>query len=137
MPMKRHLYPKNWRTIATIIKYLAKWKCQQCDRPCLRPNQDWFTFCSDLLHEGSTWYEETFENIQNPTTGKWAIAERKGRFILTVAHLDQNPRNNQRENLKALCPTCHNRHDAPHRAKNAKRTRYENKHRGQLKLWNS
>lgn len=133
--MKRHLYPKNWRTIATIIKYLANWKCQQCDRPCLRPNQTWDELYEDFIETGSDWVNEACEFDEKD--GKLTSRHFKGRFILTVAHLDQNPANNEPSNLKALCPTCHNRHDAPHRAKNAKRTRYENKHRGQLKLWNS
>lgn len=36
--------------------------------------------------------------------------------VLTVAHLDHDPRNNGDENLAALCQRCHNRYDAKHRA---------------------
>ena len=42
----------------------------------------------------------------------------KARIILTVAHLDNDPTNNERKNLKALCQRCHNRYDAAFRAKN-------------------
>jgi 5-methylcytosine-specific restriction endonuclease McrA len=33
--------------------------------------------------------------------------------VLTVAHLDHDPRNCADDNLKALCQRCHNRYDAP------------------------
>lgn len=51
----------------------------------------------------------------NPATGS--------RVILTVAHLDHDPTNNSRANLRALCQLCHNRHDAPVRAANRKNRR--------------
>ena len=35
------------------------------------------------------------------------------RVILTIAHLDQDPTNNDTENLVAPCQYCHNRLDAP------------------------
>ena len=43
------------------------------------------------------------------------------RVVLTIAHMDQNPRNNTDSNLRALCQRCHNTHDAPFRAANRKR----------------
>jgi 5-methylcytosine-specific restriction endonuclease McrA len=36
--------------------------------------------------------------------------------VLTVAHLDHDPRNCDPSNLKAWCQRCHNRYDAPMRA---------------------
>lgn len=53
------------------------------------------------------------------------------KIILTIAHLDQDPTNNgepgDRPNLKALCQKCHNTHDAPYRAANARETRLRKK----------
>jgi len=37
------------------------------------------------------------------------------RIVLTVAHLDHQPENCDRANLKALCQRCHNSYDMPHR----------------------
>lgn len=54
------------------------------------------------------------------------------KIVLTIAHLDQDPTNNADENLAALCQRCHNRHDAPHRAKNASKTRHAKKSDGDL-----
>ncbi len=52
----------------------------------------------------------------NPVTGS--------KVVLTVAHLDHNPRNNNDDNLKALCQKCHLAYDAKHHAKNAAETRF-------------
>jgi len=45
------------------------------------------------------------------------------KVVLTVAHLDHNPANCARENLRALCQRCHLRYDAKQHARNAKLTR--------------
>lgn len=47
------------------------------------------------------------------------------KVVLTVAHLDHNPQNNDEGNLRALCQRCHLTYDAKHHAKNASRTRDE------------
>lgn len=47
----------------------------------------------------------------------------KGQVVLSTAHVDQDPTNNQLDNLLLLCQACHNRLDAPHRHHNASRTR--------------
>ena len=39
------------------------------------------------------------------------IEGKKGKIILTVAHLDQDPTNNSFTNLSALCQKCHFSHD--------------------------
>ena len=44
----------------------------------------------------------------------------KSKVVLTVHHLDFNPKNNERYNLIALCQRCHNRLDAKYRARNRK-----------------
>lgn len=49
-------------------------------------------------------------------------------IILTIAHLDQDPTNNDHANLRALCQRCHNRHDMPHRRKNAAATLARKRH---------
>lgn len=38
------------------------------------------------------------------------------KVVLTVAHLDHDPRNCDPSNLRAWCQRCHNRYDAPSRA---------------------
>jgi hypothetical protein len=38
------------------------------------------------------------------------------RIVLTVAHLNHDPRDNREENLKALCQWCHLNYDKLHHA---------------------
>lgn len=45
------------------------------------------------------------------------------KIILTIAHLDHDPTNNDPGNLRALCQRCHNRHDAAHRAETRRMSR--------------
>ena len=46
------------------------------------------------------------------------------RVVLTVAHLDHDPTNNARDNLRALCQKCHNDYDRAHRAETRARTEH-------------
>jgi hypothetical protein len=51
--------------------------------------------------------------------------------VLTVAHLNQDPSDNDPTNLRALCAPCHLRHDAPYRSANGQAKRERD---GQLSL---
>ena len=44
--------------------------------------------------------------------------ETDSRVVLTVAHLDHSPANNDESNLAALCQKCHNSYDAKKQAQN-------------------
>lgn len=113
MPIDRSLYPENWEEIALQVKTEAKWICQQCGRQCKRSDECWAEFARRGCLSGEI-------------DGKY------NRYILTVAHLDQNPANNDRSNLKALCSVCHLNHDRPFRQHNALAKR---ERRGQLNLF--
>lgn len=106
-PENKHYYKTDeWQAAKAAVIARANGKCEQC----LVPNRvsvirdtdgDWHTgeqfgeYCSELdLAEDAKFI----------------------RIVLTVAHLDQNPANNDLSNLKHLCQRCHNRLDAPHRA---------------------
>lgn len=43
------------------------------------------------------------------------------RIVLTIAHLDHDPVNNDQANLRAMCQLCHNRYDAKHRAESRRK----------------
>jgi 5-methylcytosine-specific restriction endonuclease McrA len=47
----------------------------------------------------------------------YTIKDTGSKVVLTVAHLDHNPRNNKRSNLKALCQKCHLEYDRAHHLK--------------------
>ena len=136
MPMKRKFYPENWEVIALKIKEENHWFCEQCGKPCRRPGEDWFDFLEKLQITFPEWYKQHCDEVYDDQTGECSYIERRQRFTLTVAHLDHAPANCSRENLKALCSTCHLRYDARHHAKNASHTRYEKREaEGQMSLF--
>lgn len=133
MPMNRSLYPANWNAIAMAIKREAQWRCQECDRPCRPPGTSWEEFAASLEE---AWYQEAYEEVVDEETGESGIVEKRGRFTLTVAHLDQNPANNDPSNLQALCPKCHLRYDAiAHWQTRRRRRRERMEAAGQMTIW--
>ena len=105
MPIIRARYPKDWNLIALRIKHDANWCCQQCQRPCRQPSEP----LADFLNRVKQWRRGT-----SPRPAKFEDAPR--RYLLTVAHLDQQPHNQDPSNLKALCTVCHLQFDSRFRA---------------------
>ena len=78
---------------------------------------------ADLI--GNNWHRCQAANREpHPITGS--------RVVLTIAHIDQDPANNEPANLRALCQRCHNALDAPWRRRNAHATRHRRKASGDL-----
>lgn len=97
MPIKpelKDLYPENWAEISRARKEAAGWRC-----------------------EGSPAYPGCRAEHGKPHPATGSIV------VLTVAHLDHNPANNDPANLRAYCQRCHNTYDQPHRLSNAWLTR--------------
>jgi len=117
-PENQLLYPPNWRAISIAIRQgRAGGRCEQCNVP----NGVWRNHCSDAWTHDAGLAEA------------WKLdGDRIARIVLTVAHLDHDPRHNDPSNLKALCQRCHNRHDAPHRRQTAHQTRRARKALGDL-----
>ena len=88
-PENRARYPANWREISAGVRAEAGNRC-----------------------EGSPAYPDCrAENGEpHPVTGS--------KVVLTVAHLDHQPENIERANLRAWCQRCHNTYDAPYRQRN-------------------
>lgn len=92
-PENKHLYPSNWKEISEIIRFgRAKNRCENCGAI----NHSWVN-----KHTRKICFPEEDFAIQ---------------IVLTVAHLDHDPTNNDFNNLKALCQKCHNSYDGQHRA---------------------
>ncbi len=106
MPMNRKLYPDNWEEIALAVKNEADWHCEECGKSCWRPGE---VSSASIKADRSTW----------------------AKFTLTVAHLDHQPSNCDRSNLKALCAPCHCRYDL---AAMAQKKRLKAERQGQLRL---
>lgn len=109
MPINKSKYPANWKAIATTVKENADWMCQQCQRPCKKPNESWDEFKYKLAKKSKAMYLD--------------CCEKPIRFVLTTSHKDHDINNNKPNNLAALCSVCHLRYDAKHHAANAKKTR--------------
>lgn len=118
MPIDRSRYAENWDAITLAVKTDADWHCEHCDRPCLKPGEDWLAF---VLRLNWSLSETALLDYEHPV-----------RHVLTTAHLNQDPSDNSRTNLRALCAPCHLKHDRPFRQANAfaKRER-----RGQLTVF--
>lgn len=126
MPIERNRYPENWPEISLSVKQEANWTCQHCQRPCRKSGETWWEFIERIQgtsHVDLDWINQTAVST---------ICNYPQRFTLTTAHLDQNPGNNHRENLAALCSVCHLAHDRPFRLANRQR---KLERRGQLNLF--
>ncbi len=118
MPWNRKLYPDNWEEIAAALKAEVGQRCEECGAEA----GSWVCFHKTDKHRfvGPDDEEELYfhgaEYEDEPVL-----------IILTVAHLDQNPANNDRSNLRVLCRGCHLRYDAPFHAVKAGQTRIRKK----------
>lgn len=117
-PENQPLYPPNWREISIDIRQgRAGGRCEQCGVP----NGVWRN------HRTDRWTHDA------GLAEAWILdGDRVARIVLTVAHLDHDPRHNDPSNLKALCQRCHNRYDASHRRQTAQATRHHGKATGDL-----
>jgi len=129
--MKRYpggsIKSKEWQAIRDAVKQRSGDKCEFCKVPngelILRGNPK-SEHCGNqyMLEDGDVYNADTGEYRGRARLSEWD-AGKFVKIVLTVMHLDHMPENNDMENLKHGCQRCHNRWDAPHRRKNAERTR--------------
>ena len=94
-PENQHRYPANWFTeIGPAILERAGHRCE---------SSPYFPECRATNYQ------------PHPVTGS--------RVILTIAHLDHTPQNNDPTNLRAWCQRCHTTYDARCRAATRRRRR--------------
>ena len=106
MPIDLSLYPENWEAIANSIKAAADWTCEECGKPCRPPGVAQNDTEQWLKHNHPQWLSKLYKEVYDSELGVISIAKPR-RFTLTTAHLDHNPANCDRQNLKALCAPCH------------------------------
>ena len=121
-PDLRYLYPPNWRELANQIKFeRAVDRCEWCGREhgvtvLVIGEGGW------LDPETGEEYDERGRLLGWRRPSDWP-ARRFVTTILSCAHLDQNPANNDPANLASLCPRCHLRHDRQQHVQSAYRNR--------------
>ena len=121
MPIKdKSLYPENWKQISLAVREAAGNKCEFCGVANKAVG------ARDRFGE---WHDADDIEGMSASEGDYLFDEYPNyiRIVLTVAHLDHNPANNEHSNLKALCQKCHLSYDAKHHAQNAKVTRAKHK----------
>lgn len=98
-PEMRDLYPPDWDDISLRIRNERAKGCCECVGECGRHE----TRCPAVNRE------------LHPITGS--------RVVLTVAHLNHDPRDCRDENLRAMCNKCHLNYDKDHHAETRKATK--------------
>lgn len=87
-------------------KYLGGARCEQCGVPDREPV---------ARGTAGTWFGTLWHTCTQATFSGHPVGPvRRVYIILTVAHLDHDPRNNRDENRKALCQWCHLNWDKLH-----------------------
>jgi hypothetical protein len=104
MPMDRSRYPKDWDVIALEIKTDAGWTCEHCGKPCRQPGESNEQLSQRL--QGTSWEVIYWEKLSEG--GRLA---HPARFKLTCAHINHQPMDCDRANLRAWCTPCHARYD--------------------------
>ena len=125
MPCDYRKYPATWRaTSLTLRKVRARSVCE-CTGECGRDHgAEYDSEIADVLSHVNVKNDanrcQAMDRVDHPIT--------QSRVVLTVAHLCQcEPLCDNPVHLKCLCQRCHNKLDAPMRAKNAAKTRRKNK----------
>jgi 5-methylcytosine-specific restriction endonuclease McrA len=137
-PENRSKYPANWRELSRRIRHeRAGNRCEKCGAPngetVLRGRLD---DVDVYIPFGGKVYDAETGELRGDMSGydyDWIEKPRSVKIVLTTAHLDHDPTNNDETNLKALCQQCHLRHDAKLHAANARETR--RRKNGQRSLW--
>ena len=142
-PENKKLYPKNWKQISKrIIWKRAKGRCEKCgvynravgyrdEEGVFIPLQGCLEL--DCYGMGKTYPEqktlsykearEIAEGLNHDGFTEYKIIV----IVLTTAHIDHDPTNNEEGNLAAWCQKCHNNHDLPHRLETRRRASHQMK----------
>ena len=117
-PEHRWFYPIDWPQLSAVIRFeRAGGRCQRCGRP--------HGIIVYHFGDGRWWDAETstWRNGRGRALTRLApldalpvsVGLYAMRVVLATAHLDHDPANNRRRNLRALCRRCHMLHDQEER----------------------
>ena len=91
----KSLYPENWHdTIRPAILKRDKYQCVVC----LVKHRKTYVFPKEGGH---------FLIPENEIEDWVSYGDKAYKIFLQVAHLDQDPTNNDYSNLRSMCPKCH------------------------------
>lgn len=115
-------YPSDWRETSQKVKERAGWKCEWCgvrhgDYGYRNDNGEFVYLTTDKDGLGGLDRGDVVSDLVRDVPRKII------RIVLTTAHLDHDPANNDLSNLRALCQKCHLDYDRDHHVKSARKTR--------------
>lgn len=87
-------------------------------------SKEWKAFRAELLKRAGNKCEGTPQNPDCRAANGEAHPITGSKVVLTIAHMDHDESHVDPERCRALCQRCHNQWDAPHRQKNARKTRF-------------
>lgn len=130
-------YPPDWKTvIRPRILARANNKCERCGVPnratICRSRKDPARYIIWDSKEGGFRQPDGTMIRLSEIPEEFDISLADTLVVLTVAHLDQDIKNNDDANLMALCQRCHLLHDSASNARKRRHTLREKKHPGQL-----
>lgn len=133
-PENKARYPANWKEIRASILKRAGDCCENCkvkngDRIVRGKGDDADTY---MTSDAEVYCADTGESLGQCRMSDYESDGKGVDIVLTIAHLDHTPENNDPKNLRAWCQRCHLRYDAAHHAMNARATRRERKAIGDL-----
>ena len=126
-PENRHRYPPDWPEIRARILRRAGNRCERCD--VANHALGGRTRDGEFLPALPLGERRLRLEWPRPGTVAWCgdgehdVRLRIIRIVLTIAHLDHQPKNCADDNLRAWCQRCHVTYDAQHHAATARRTR--------------
>lgn len=123
-PENKNRYPKNWKQIRAQILERARNRCEWCGLE----NHIFGIRRKDGIFDELQGMELEAAHIDGIRVTK---------IVLTIAHIDHIPENNDPTNLAALCQKCHLGHDMEQHIKNRRyfaRLRLERAGQQTLKL---
>lgn len=140
-PENRARYPRDWHAIRERIMERAQNRCE-CRGECGLEHEPWggLTGPDGVRRTGERVCRApharhilrdvdasaAWEQHEPGEDCDWRCEEGclAVKVVLTVAHLDHTPENNDPTNLRAFCQFCHNRYDREHRNATAASTRH-------------
>jgi hypothetical protein len=115
-PSERARYPREWRLISDVIRFVrAAGRCE-CRGQCGHLHGPRRGERCDAVH-----------GAPHPVTGS--------PVVLTTAHLDHTPEHCDPANLRAMCQRCHLAYDSAHHAHTRAATRRNRPYRGMPPLF--
>ena len=107
-PEQRDLYPPDWPAISLTVRTEAGWRCEcagECGRNHFPAPLGFYNVGAGSSAGAAGQPARCFalQGFPHPVT--------ESRVVLTVAHLNHDPADCRRDNLRAMCQRCHLAYD--------------------------